>query len=349
MRVISLQPSGDLTLSTDAVKPSPRPNHILVRVRAFAVNRQDLKIGPSVKDAGVECVGSVEDAGGVKGLRVGATVAVLSFGEGGLWKDYCLVPAKCVIPLQVSPATPGSPLDPATWAKLAAIPLTFLTAFGILDNLDLRKHDRLLIRGGTSSIGLTIASVAKALGAVVATTTRDPTKAPNLSENGADFVILEREGGIKDDVRMMFASKETFTSTDELSTPALSTTRINDSAGADKCVDLLGVNTVQDSLLALKGPGGICCLAGSLGGSGSTSFNPIKDIPSGVYLTTFAVDRVDMGKVPLQEIVDRVLERGEYRLNLDRIFGLEDLDKVKDYVEGNKARGKVVVVLPNEL
>ncbi|KAI9106031.1 hypothetical protein DFS34DRAFT_574907 [Phlyctochytrium arcticum] len=347
MRSVILGKDGKFVVSTTAEKPAAQAKYVLVAVRAFAINRQDLIPGDKDKGVGLEAVGTVEDAGGVKGLRVGATVAVLGPVEDGLWKDFVSVPARYVVPLRVTPPTLGSPLDSATFAKLAAIPYTFITAFGILDALDLRRNDRLLIRGGTTSIGLATATIAKSLGAVVAATTRDPTKAPHLSDNGSDFVILEREGGVKDDVRMMFATKDTFSSTEDLATPVPGNGPVIDTAGADKCVDFTGLANLPDSLQALKAPGGFLCLAGTLGDSSSTtSFNPITSMPSGTYLTNFIVDRVDLGRVPLQEIVDRVLDRSEYRLNLDRTFSLNEIEKATDYVKNNQARGKVVIIVP---
>ncbi|KAI8918254.1 hypothetical protein DFJ77DRAFT_454948 [Powellomyces hirtus] len=345
MRSVVLSKDGKLSISTSHEQPTPKPNHVLVRVRAFAVNQQDLKPTDEDRATGCECVGVVEDCGDVNGLRVGATVAVIG-AAGGVWRDHVLVPARNVIPLRVAPLVPAMPLDAATWAKLASIPSTFLTAFLICDTLDLRRQDRLLIRGGTSSVGLAVSSVAKAIGAVVASTTRDPTKAPNLSDNGADFVILEREGGIADDVRMMFPARDLFNSADDLSsaTPA-------DTTGADKIVDLIGPTTLIDSLRALKSPGGICCLAGTLGGpsTGSVQFDPLVHLSSGQYLTRCDLKQVDLSRAPLQEIVDRVLEKSEFKLNLDRAFVMDDVAKMGEFVAAGSARGKIVVVVNDEM
>lgn len=75
-----------LALTTGHSKPSPKQNHVLVRTRAFAVNSTDIFPGNEERTTGIECVGMVEDAGGVKGLRVGQTVAVID-AAGGLWQE----------------------------------------------------------------------------------------------------------------------------------------------------------------------------------------------------------------------------------------------------------------------
>ncbi|KAJ3298149.1 hypothetical protein HK104_011142 [Borealophlyctis nickersoniae] len=340
-------PASSLEYTATHPKPSPSPNHVLIRVHAFGVNRPDIlaRKGEDGSKAklprvlGVECVGVVEDDGGIEGIKVGSVVVALLGGLGreldGTYSEYCLAPAKCVASIRVQSPAPGQPIDPATWARLAAIPLTFLTAFGALDTVQLKRNDRLLVRGGASAIGMAITCVAKSVGATVAVTTRDPTKAPSLSENGADFVILEREGGIADDVKMMFSQR------DATIEPM--------SAGADKVIDLIGPTTLRDSLVSCRSPGGYVCTAGTLAATPNSTnpgINPLVDIPSGTYLTHFDARTVDLNKVPMQEIVDRALD-GRYRINLDKVFALEEIVKAHEYMEAKKAMGKVVVVVPD--
>ena len=66
-----------------------------------------------------------------------------------------------------------SPLHPHySWEVLAALPKSYLTAHQALETLDLRAGQTLLIRGGTSSVGLCALTLAKERGVRVFTTTR---------------------------------------------------------------------------------------------------------------------------------------------------------------------------------
>ena len=82
------------------------------------------------------------------------------------------------------------------WETFAAIPEAFLTAWGsLVTSLNVRKGNTLLIRGGTSSIGMAALTLAKDLGATVVATTRSPKKKEALIANGADHVaVLPRCG-----------------------------------------------------------------------------------------------------------------------------------------------------------
>lgn len=57
--------------------------------------------------------------------------------------------------------------------------------------LQLVKGERLLVRGGMTSVGLAAAAIAKGFGCYVAATTRNRDRETLLKENGADEVIID--------------------------------------------------------------------------------------------------------------------------------------------------------------
>ena len=78
------------------------------------------------------------------------------------------------------------------WETLGALPEMLQTArASLFKSLRLEKRERLLIRGGTTSIGLAAAAIAKTQGASVVSTSRNPERAALLRKSGADQVFID--------------------------------------------------------------------------------------------------------------------------------------------------------------
>src|SRR3954447_6003235 len=131
--------------------PKPRPGWVLVRVKAFGINRSELHTRGLAKGVtfprvlGIEATGVVAAAPGGE-VEEGRQVAAMMGGMGrtfdGGYAEFTCVPATQVIPSR-------SELD---WATLGAVPEMLQTAHGSLTvGLDAQPGQTLLIRGGTSS------------------------------------------------------------------------------------------------------------------------------------------------------------------------------------------------------
>jgi NADPH:quinone reductase-like Zn-dependent oxidoreductase len=206
------------------------------------------------------------------------------------------------------------------WDVLAALPETYLTAQGSLDALGVEAGGRLLIRGGTSSVGMAAASIASGRGIGTAATTRRADKIDALTAAGVDHVLVDDGGSLAANVHAIWPE------------------------GPDHVLDLVGASTAVDSLRLVR-RGGTVCVAGSLSGWLIPDFEPIAMIPSGTKLTAFHSDNLkgSAGAAALQRIVQEV-EAGGYRLNVDRVFRLDDIVAAHRYMEDDRATGKVVVV-----
>ena len=204
--------------------PRPAPGWVLIRVKAFGLNRSELFTrqghSPGVefpRVLGIEAVGKVEEVPSGDFER-GQTVATVMGGMGrafdGGYAEYTCVPVSQVQALDTA-------LD---WQILGALPEMIQTAWGSLNSsLKLEGQQTLLIRGGTTSVGLAAALLAKKHGVMVAATTRRPDRETMLRDNGADHVFIDN-GEIAGDVRRVFPS------------------------GVDKVLELVGTTTLLDSL-----------------------------------------------------------------------------------------------------
>jgi NADPH:quinone reductase-like Zn-dependent oxidoreductase len=209
-----------------------------------------------------------------------------------------------------------------SWAELAAIPETYATAWTCLfRNLELEKGQTILIRGATSSFGQAAVNMAVNAGAKVIATTRSKER----------FAMIEALGATRV----------------ELEAPDLSQ-RLPEAKKLDAVLDLVGNSVILDSLKMLW-RGGRACLAGWLGGLDPIhDFNPLLQMPSGVYLTffgsfVFGTPGFPLSDVPLQEIAKDVAA-GKLKAKPSRIFGFEEIREAHRVMEANEARGKMVVV-----
>ena len=193
------------------------------------------------------------------------------------------------------------------------------TAWGSLTSaLRLQSGQSLLIRGGTTSVGLAAAALAKQQGATVAATTRKADRQTMLEDNGADHVFID-SGEITDDVHRVFSD------------------------GVDKVLELVGTTTLLDSLRCAARFGSVC-MTGMVGNAWELEqFSPMGAIPSTVNLTTYSGGSRDFIDTPLQMVVNDV-EGGRMTPKIGRVFQLDDIVVAHRCMEDNAAGGKIVVL-----
>src|SRR5215470_12060314 len=299
--------------------PTPKQGEVLIRVKAFGLNRSELftrqRHSPSVKFPrilGIEAVGLVEHAPGNE-FSKGDVVATVMGGMGrqfdGSYAEYTCVPAA-----QVQTVKTG-----LSWNILGAIPGLLQTSWGSLfKSLRLEKGERLLIRAGTTSVGMAAAAIAKNHGAFVAATTRRPDREKLLRASGVDQVFIDA-GSIADQVREVSPG------------------------GVGKVLELVGTTTLLDSLRCAK-QRGIVCMTGMVGNKWSfDNFSPMEAIPTAVSLTTYAGESEDFMRMPLEDLVEQVAA-GTLRVQVGKVFHLDEIAEAHRCMEENKAGGKIVVL-----
>lgn len=299
--------------------PQAKRGWVLIQVKAFGLNRSELftrqGLSPNVpfpRILGIEAVGVVIEAPGSQ-FKAGQTVATAMGGMGrdfdGGYAEYTLVPANQV---QVINTT-------LEWSTLGALPEMIQTSWGSLNNsLHIKKGQTLLIRGGTTSVGLAAAVLAKKQGVTVLATTRNPKSKLMLLKNGADQVIID-SGAIAAEVRQAFAR------------------------GVDKVLELVGTTTLRDSLLCAA-PNGVVCMTGMVGNEWEFDrFSPMGSIPSTVSLTTYSGGSQDFISTPLQTVINEI-EAGRMSVRIGREFNIDDIVEAHRVMENNQAGGKIVVL-----
>ena len=300
---------------------------MLIRIKAFGLNRSEMYTrqghSPTVKFPrilGIEASGVVEEAPGNEDkFKEGDVVATAMGGMGrefdGGYAEYTVVPAS-----QVQHVKSAGKIS---WEVLGALPEMMQTTWGSLFKaLRLEKDDRLLIRGGTTSVGLAAAVIAKSHGAFVAATTRKPEREQLLRANGADQVFID-SGTISDQVKQ----SERF----------------------NKVLEMVGITSLRDSLQCVV-EGGIVCMVGSVSGKWAfdDEFSPMVSIPTAVSLTAYHSSAKAFVETPLDEIVDLLGIEGIESL-IGKVFvGLDKINEAHKCMDEDKAGGKIVVLIDDK-
>jgi len=301
--------------------PALAPGFVLIAVEGFGLNRSELHsrkglAGPDFRFPrvlGLECVGRVLDPNQsllVAGDRVIALMGGMGRSFDGSYATHVAVPRQ-----QVFRAPDSLPSE-----TLAAIPETYNTAWGVcVENLALVAGETVLVRGGTSALGMAAIAIAKQRGCRVVATSRSADKAMVLrSRSEVDEVVVEGE---------RFAD------------------RVIEAVGpVDAVVECVGSTPSIESSCATMSGGGRLGLVGQLTETWDTDAAP--RIPANV---SRAWTRSDLVASPrddarMQEILDAVVD-GKLPPNIHQVFTFEQLPEAHRVMDESAAVGKLVVLV----
>ncbi|MDO4680845.1 MAG: zinc-binding dehydrogenase [Aerococcus sp.] len=315
MKAVVIYEAGgpEKLIYTEVPTPQIKPGWSLVKVKGFGINHSEIftrqGLSPSVKFPrilGIESVGVIAETTDEKNLPVGQKVVSIMGEMGrafdGSYAEYVLLPNEQIFPVNTK----------LSWEELAAIPETYYTAFGSLLRLKLKETDKVLVRGGTSGVGIAFLKLLKGKFPTlnIDGTSRDPAKEESLLAAGFSKVIIDKDNHLQTDKRY------------------------------NKILELVGPASIKDSFAHIA-PEGIICNTGLLGGQWFLdAFDPITDTMR-AYLTGFSSGDVD--GLRMNQLLDFITEH-QIDVAPEKVFSLADTKKAHEYLESSHSFGKVVVM-----
>ena len=309
---------------SDIAQPKPKPNEVLVKVKAASLNRADLAVarglphGPNSgvgAQVGIEWAGEVVETGAeVKGYKPGDRV--MCSGNGG-YAEYAVSDFG-----RVNAMPAGMSFEQA-----ATLPVSLITLHNALVTAGrLKPGENVMIQGASSGVGLMGLQIAKLMGAklVIGTSTNDARRA-RLKEFGADLAIDTRDGAWPDQVL-----------------------KATDGKGVNLTVDMLSGPLVTQTMKATALLGRIVNVGRLAGTKAELDFDlhALRRIDYiGVTFRTRTLDEVrEIGRRMRADLWDAVTA-GKLMLPIDRRFPLEQAVEAQAHMRENKHFGKIVLTM----
>jgi len=310
----------------DVPRPLPRQGEVLVRVRASALNRADLMQrqgrypappGAPANIPGLEIAGEVaEIAGTQKRLKPGDRVFGIVGGGGN--GEYVVTTERELARIP----------DRLSWEEAAAIPEAFITAHdALVTQAAMRAGERVLVHAVGSGVGLAAAQLVRALGGVCYGTARSPDKIARAKELG-----LTDGAVVGDDPAQIAGYVQHWT----------------EGKGMDVILDLLGGAYFTASVEAAALLGRIIEIGLLAGRSASVNLGVVLNRRLTVRGTVMR-SRSTREKAAATEAFSRdvvpLLEKGQVRAVVDRVFSLEQIVDAHRLMETNQTFGKIVLTI----
>lgn len=313
MKAVVIRKAGGPEVLKIEERPIPKATdkETVIHIRAFAVHRYEVLTreggSPSVKFPrviGVEAVGEVFEPSKNSNLKKGQKIVIINGGFGrqfdGSEQQYALVPDDIVRPVEFD----------GSWVDFANYPETFYTAFGAIKTTKLQSGQTLLVRGGTTGVGMAAMVLANAMGIKVTATTRREERRQMLLDMGATDVVIDQDGKLQ--------TEENY----------------------DGLIDMVGAPVLSDSLVHVK-RGGVYTLVGLLAGEWLwKNFDPFENI-GGKYITAF--DGVDISNELVAEMF-KLINDNHLTIPISKVFKLDDIQAAQEYVmKHDRPMGQVIV------
>ncbi len=309
----------------DLPKPEPKPNEVLIRVRASSLNRADLivasghqhgNVGGVGARIGLECSGEVEAVGSeVQGLKPGDRV--MGSAPGG-FAELVATDAGRVHRI---------PANNMTYEQAACFPVALQTMHNAVVTAGrLKRGEAFLMQGASAGMGLMGMQIAKVMGAalVIGTSTNAARRA-RLNEYGADLALDSSDANWPAEVKKATGGN-----------------------GVDLIVDLISTGVMNGNLEATKILGRIVNV-GRLGGmKGEFDFDKhaMRRIDYiGVTFRTRSPEEVREINRRWRADLWPALEAGSLSLPIYKTYPLGEIADALGVMRSNAHFGKIVITM----
>src|SRR5690349_14917423 len=309
----------------DLPKPEPKPNEVLIRVRASSLNRADVgvaaghqhgRVGGVGSRIGLECAGEIEAVGSeVKEFKPGDRV--MGAAPGG-YAEYATADQGRVNRI---------PANNMTYEQAACLPVALQTLHNAIVTAGrFKRGESLLIQGASSGVGLMGLQIGKYLNAsLVIGTSTNPGRRARLKEFGCDLALDSSDPKWPEDVKKATGGK-----------------------GVDLIVDMVSGPVANQNLEAAAILGRIVNV-GRLGGQkGEFNFDlhALKRIDYiGVTNRTRTPEEVRAIVQAARKDLWPAIEAGKLALPIDRTFPLAQAAEALAHMKANAHFGKIVLVV----
>jgi len=321
----------------DVPEPQLRKDHVLVRVKACALNHLDLWIRkglPNIKLPhinGSDVAGEIAEVGEyITDLKAGQRVllAPMTFcghcaqcvsGQQNMCREfsvlgYALDGGNCE--LIAAPRVNVIPIpESLNFEQAASVPLVFLTAWRMLvGRCQIKPGDTVLVLGAGSGVGSAAIQIGKLFNATVITTAGDEAKLAKGRQLGADHTINHYTQKISEEVRKLTFKR-----------------------GVEIVLEHVGAATWEESMKSLA-PGGKLVTCGAT--TGPEAKFDIRFLFSR-QLSFLGSYMGNMGE--LHQVLKHVFN-GKLKPVVDKAFPLKEAADAHTYLEKSEQFGKVVLV-----
>jgi len=318
--------------------PRPRPDEVVVQVKACGINHLDLWVRAGLPGLdpemphilGNDVVGVALEVGPVaRHVKPGdrvlvcptlscGTCARCHAGDDHLCRQYDVLGRRRNGGYAEQVAVPGVNCLPypgeLSWTDAAAVPLVFLTAWHMLvGRATLRPGETCLVIGGGSGVGSAAVQIARLLGARVIATASDPAKLERLRALGADEVVNHASEDLTARVRALTAKQ-----------------------GVDVVFEHVGGPVFERAVAALARNGRLVTCGATIGGQATLDLNLLF----GRHLTLLGSW---MGR--RAELIEalRFVADGRLRPVVDSVMPLAEARRAHERLEARAHFGKVVL------